>query len=91
MTPPTKRVFRDELIGLKAKILRSPDYGLVGKVGVIMDETKNVIVLDVKGREVVIPKKGLKLLINVGTPGEREILGEMVHWRPEDRIKKKGR
>jgi len=91
MTPPTRGVFRDELIGLKAKILRSPDYGLVGKVGVIVDETKNVIVLDVKGREVVIPKKGLKLLVNVNTSKEREILGEMIQWRPEDRIKKKSR
>ncbi len=77
---------RHELIGLKCKVVRSTNPSLLGKEGMVVDETKNLIVLLKLKREYKIPKKEVtfQFLLD-GDPVEVD--GKFLKKRPEDRIK----
>jgi ribonuclease P protein subunit POP4 len=79
-----------ELIGLRAKVLKSSDRSLIGLEGEIVDETKDLLVLASKGREKKIQKKlvFLRLFLPTGTPSYVDVPGELLVARPEDRLKK---
>ncbi len=77
-----------ELIGLRVKVVSHSDPSVVGVEGVVIDETKNTLVVEADGKrkrilklygifEFVLPS-GVKVRVD-GT----EILG-----RPEDRLKR---
>lgn len=76
---------KHELIGLDIKILESPDQSLVGLEGKIVDESKNMLVIDVDGKEKNIAKKVIKFAIQENMS---VIDGAKITYRPEDRIKK---
>ncbi|MCX8190371.1 MAG: ribonuclease P protein subunit [Candidatus Diapherotrites archaeon] len=76
-----------EIIGLKAKVLESTDKGRVGLTGVIIDETKNTLIIENKGEKKVLPKA--EIVIEVEDCGEKIILDcRKMLFRPEDRIKR---
>ncbi len=76
---------KHELIGLDIKILESLDRSLVGLEGKIVDESKNILVMDVDGEEKRIAKKVVKF----GIKGSGTVIdGAKIAYRPEDRIKK---
>ncbi|HIH16529.1 MAG TPA: ribonuclease P protein component 1 [Candidatus Diapherotrites archaeon] len=75
-----------ELIGLEARVLASSDRGRAGFGGRIVDETRNVLVLESRGREKRVPKNEALFLVEVG--GEAvEVDGKRLVARPEDRVK----
>ena len=79
-----RNIGKHELIGLEAEIVESKDPSLIGLKGVVVDETKNMMVIDVGGEEKRIIKKVVKLRFgDYGT-----IDGSRIAYRPEDRIKK---
>lgn len=79
-----KNIGKHEFIGLKAEVVDSTDPSLKGLEGIIVDETKNMLVIDVGGREKRLIKKNIRFrLENYGV-----IDGSKVAYRPEDRIKK---
>ncbi len=84
-----KNVHKHELIGLPAEVISSTHHGYVGMKGLIVDETKNTLVLEVDDAEKVIPKKGTKFRLS--TPNEIDVNGSTLLYRPQDRIKKAGR
>jgi ribonuclease P protein subunit POP4 len=82
-----KKLAREELIGLKVKILECKDKSWIGKEGLIVDETKNTFLIEFEDQKKTIAK-------NITTfgfeyEGKKIILdGSKITYRPEDRIKK---
>jgi ribonuclease P protein subunit POP4 len=87
-----QNLFQHELIGLNVEIIESPNKGLIGIKGKVVDETRNTIRVEVDdGQESVIPKN--VAIFHFQTPKGYivEIDGQILVSRPEDRIKKKFR
>ncbi|HKZ89983.1 MAG TPA: ribonuclease P protein subunit [Thermoplasmata archaeon] len=77
---------KDELIGLRVRVVRATDPGLVGVEGRVVDETRNLLVVEAEGREKRIAKQGTRFRFDVR--GSVDIEGDDIRFRPEDRIKK---
>ena len=76
-----------ELIGKQARIIKSTSKEMIGKKGKIIDETlKTIIIQDDKKQVKTIPKKGTTFKIE-----EKEVNGNEIMHRPEERIKKNWR
>ncbi len=88
MSITKENLLQHELIGLKMEILDSSDPTLIGKEGVIMDETRNTITLKENEKLKKIPKK--ENVLSITTPkGEKvKVQGTELIARPEDRVKK---
>ena len=81
-----KNVLGHEIIGLQAEVIASSDRGRTGIKGKVVDETRNVLVIDDKGVEKKVPKNEARFLIELG--GEKkELDGKKLVARPEDRVK----
>ncbi|MHA1754781.1 MAG: ribonuclease P protein component 1 [Candidatus Odinarchaeia archaeon] len=75
------------LIGKKIKIINSSDPSLIGLTGIIKDETRNMLMINVENRMVKIPKKIVQLKIEIN--GEKmEVNGIRILGRPDERLKK---
>jgi len=79
-------VRKHELIGLQVAVLRSSDPSLVGVRGLVVDETRNTLVVEAAGREKRVPKEGTRFRFEV--QGGVEVDGDEILFRPEDRTKK---
>ncbi len=77
-----------EFIGLQVKVVKSTAKERIGISGFVIDETKNLFVIEKKdGKEVRIPKVST-LFKFVKDKISFEIDGSKVLFRPEDRPKK---
>lgn len=80
-------ISREELIGLRVKILECTDPTWIGQSGLIIDETKNTFLIEIENKKKIIAKKTAKFEFILN--GEKiNIIGEKIVFRPEDRIKK---
>lgn len=80
-------ILRHELIGLKIEITDSKNKSLMGLKGKIVNETKNMIIIETENTIKKIIKKQIKMklkLINKTI----EIDGKKLVGTPENRIKK---
>ncbi len=78
-----------EWIGLNARIRKSSCRAMEGIAGKVVDETKNMLVLeDADGFEKRIPKNSSVFEIEVGPGDWVKIDGSAVCYAPEDRPKK---
>jgi len=78
---------KNELIGLKARVVKSSDPTLENLSGVIVDETMNTLGLEAAGKELMLDKKSVTLSIKF--PGEELVIsGKSLMQRPEERLKK---
>lgn len=86
-----ENLVRHELIGLKAKVVDSSNPKNVGIKGRIVDETRNILVIEkTDGKEVKLVKEENVFVFDLD--GERiSVDGKILVGRPEDRIKKKFR
>lgn len=76
-----------ELIGLRAKVVKSTDKSREGIEGIIIDETKNTIKIGSGGCEKTLPKKEVVLELELPS-GEKTIVEcKEIMFRPEDRTK----
>ena len=55
-----------EWIGLNAKVAESTDKSRIGIKGKIIDETKNLVVIETEKGEKRLPKKEVKLMVELG-------------------------
>ncbi len=76
-----------EFIGNYAEIISSNNKSLIGLKGKIVDETKNMFVFEIDGKEKKIMKKEVRLKFYLKDKAV-EIDGKLLVSRPEDRIKK---
>lgn len=86
-----ENLVRHELIGLRMKVVDSSNPKNVGIKGRIVDETRNILVIEkTDGKEVKLVKEENVFVFDLG--GERiSVDGKILVGRPEDRIKKKFR
>lgn len=89
---PAKTVARGELVGLRATVHDSPDAGIRGLSGDVVDETLRTLTLRVGGpggRRVQLAKAACVFAFEV--PGRDEpvlVEGRAIEFRPQDRTKK---
>lgn len=82
-------IVQQELIGLRAEVEESSNRDMRGLCGVVVDETRNMLVLaDDEDKEKRIPKGGNTFVFTVNRGVQVRVKGDMLVSRPEDRIKK---
>ncbi len=69
-------------------IVESNDPTLVGRTGLVLDETKNTLVMLEKGSQIRIGKAGIKFTLD---NSDVVVQGALVGQRPEDRTNRKYR
>ncbi|MBN2066883.1 MAG: ribonuclease P protein subunit [Candidatus Diapherotrites archaeon] len=75
-----------EWIGLQAVVSSSPDKSRIGLKGKIVDETKNLVVIETEKGEKKLPKREVSLKVKLGK--EDALLDcSKLQQRPEDRVK----
>ncbi len=83
-----------ELIGLRASVVRSACKNLMGARGLVVDETKNTVVLETRaGAEKQIPKNSCVFRFELpevhGKKNETvDVDGALICYAPENRPKK---
>lgn len=84
-----KNLVYSSFIGLMVEIVNSSQRELIGVCGKIVDETKNLIVIEKKsGDEVRIPKVSSVFRFNLDNDEFVDIDGRMIAFRPHERPKK---
>ena len=77
---------KHELFGLQVRVVRATDPGQRDLSGRVVDETRNMLVVEVGGVDKRIPKQGSRFRFDV--QGGLEVEGDEIRFRPEDRVKK---
>lgn len=83
----SKNVLKHELIGLKMRIIKSKNKHLVGLIGKIVDETKNMFIINTKDGEMKVAKEQSTFVFYLPN-NEVEVKGSLLIERPERRMKK---
>ncbi|RLF06444.1 MAG: ribonuclease P protein subunit [Thermoprotei archaeon] len=82
-------ILNHELIGLRAKIVKSTHQGYVGIEGLVIDETmKTIKIMDERGDIKVIPKNCCTFRFKLPNNVIVEVEGAYLVGRPEDRVKR---
>ena len=74
---------RVEFIGENVQISYHSDPSLCGVSGMIVDETRETMVIETEGVRKIISKRPARFMFKDG-----EVLGSKIAYRPQDRIKK---
>lgn len=82
-----KKIARHELIGSEIEIASSSNPNLKGIKGKIIDETKNMLLIETEKGVKKIIKNQVKMKLNIQKK-VIEIEGKKIVGRPEERIKK---
>lgn len=77
-----------ELVGLKVRVANTRDPTLAGLEGTVRDETRNVLVIEARGRMLRVPKSGASFVFQLPSGENSTIEGNSLRFRPEDRVKK---
>lgn len=89
-----KNLLFSTFIGLQAEIVNSSQRALIGVRGTIVDETKNLIVIEKAGaagasaKEVRIPKNSSTFRIETESGEKVDVDGRDIAFRPHERAKK---
>lgn len=88
--PVTKRnLLRHELIGLEARVMDSSDPTLLGTSGKVVDETRNMLVIE-QGKKIKTISKSTSTFLITLPDGERVTVdGKKLVGRPEERVKRR--
>lgn len=84
-----QNILRHELIGLRASIWRSKNPQLRGTRGLVIDETRNTLVLEQKTGRKTIPKDISTFRFWLPNGAVVEVDGARLVGRPENRLKTK--
>ncbi len=83
-------VYLGELLGSKISVTQSPNINNNGITGHLIDETRNMMVINTGKRKSRIPKRGTLFKIQVNG-SSYTIDGDIILMKPEDRTKEKRR
>ena len=84
-----KNLVKHELIGLNVEICKSTNKDQIGINGNIIDETRNMLIIETKNGTKFVEKKNCVFIFSLQNQIKVEVNGEILVARPEDRIKKK--
>jgi len=82
-----RNVIRHELIGLKARVVKADDPTIVGFRGMIVDETRNTIILLGRKRRCKVAKGIAKFRLTLPDGRLVDVDGSRLIARSEDRLK----
>ena len=82
-------IIKEEFIGLWAEVVASKHPGYVGIRGRVIDETRNMLVIEHEGRRKMVPKAVCTFHFTWPDGTVVEIDGRLIVGRPEDRLKKR--
>lgn len=88
MTVTHSNISAHELIGLKATVSASSDPTKLGITGIVRDETRNTLTLQMRDRLLCIPKTGSSIAFELPDGRSTVIEGARLVCRPEDRVKR---
>lgn len=84
-----KNLLYSTFIGLEVEIINSSQRKLIGISGKIVDETKNLIVIERSdSREVKIPKVSSTFRFTTDDKQKVDVIGKEIAFRPHERPKK---
>lgn len=81
-------IVQSELIGLKAKVVKSSNPSYVGISGAVVDETRNTLVIRQANRDRAVIKDQAVFQFTLSDGTVMEVEGNVILGRPEDRVKK---
>lgn len=81
-------IYNSNWLGGNLKVVSSPDNTLVGRQGLVIDETKNTIMMFENGHGITLGKASIKFTID---DSNVVIDGALVGQRPENRTHRKYR
>lgn len=84
-----KNLIRHELIGLKVETFESINKFCVGIKGLVVDETKNLLIIETNKGIKKIQKKGTTFIFTIPHDKKVKVEGTVIAKRPEERIKLK--
>ena len=79
-----------ELVGLRLRVVQASDGGMVGMEGIVVDETRETLVIDADGRR-TLPKRGNVFEFTLENGSTAVLEGDAIAYRPEDRVKRAAR
>jgi ribonuclease P protein subunit POP4 len=82
-------IARHELIGLRVVVKSSTNPDLVGLSGRVVDESKNILLLETERGPKRIPKEGTSLEFTLPEGQKVWVDGSILASRPENRISKR--
>ncbi len=80
---------RHEFIGLIAEVEKSANVNMEGIKGTVVDETRDMITIETEDGEKRIEKKNSKFIFDLPSGDKISVDGNIIKYRPEDRIKRK--
>jgi ribonuclease P protein subunit POP4 len=83
-----KNLLYSTFIGLEAEIIGSSQRSLIGKKGRVVDETKNLIVLESGGKELRVTKISSTFRFTTEGGEKSDVVGKKIAFRPHERPKK---
>lgn len=84
-----QNLLRHELIGLEARVVSSSDPTLLGVQGRIVDETRNMLVVEQAGKDKTISKSSSTFMITLPSGEEATVEGKKLIGRPDARVRRK--
>ena len=84
----SQNILAHEWIGLQVTVKAAPDPGLSGLVGIVRDETRNTLLIEVRNHLVTVPKLNTQFIATLPTGEAILVEGPPLKHRPEDRVKK---
>ena len=85
----SKELIRHELIGLKVEVAGSFNKFHIGIKGLVVDETKNLLVIETEKGIKKIQKRGTEFIFTIPSGKRVKVSGTIIAKRPEERIKLK--
>jgi ribonuclease P protein subunit POP4 len=86
-----KNILFHELVGLRIRVHGSPCASLLGREGIVVDETANTLLVDEGGRLVRILKAPQHFAITLPSGKTLLVPGRLLMGRPWDRLKNIGK
>jgi ribonuclease P protein subunit POP4 len=84
-----KNILYSTFIGLPVEIINSTQRKLIGLKGIIVDETKNMITIEIQeGKEIKIQKTSSTFRMTTEDGQKVDIDGKEILFRPHERPKK---
>ncbi len=86
-----KNLIYNELLGLNLSIHKSTSSSMIGLAGKVVDETRNMLLIEAADGEKKLPKSSSTFIFALSSGENVMVDGRLLVSRPEDRIKKRVR
>ena len=82
-------IARHELIGLTTSVVESTNPSMIELSGKIVDETRNILIIETEKGEKSIPKGNVSLIFTLPDGCKVKVKGSILVSQPENRIGKR--